>query len=242
MDNKLFRDILEKLDQASSIDDLHRICSVFCEENQFDNFIYGARIPTSLIKPYFVFISSYPDEWRTEYVNRGYIRTDPTVIHCAKNTTPVDWNSIDKSNKIMVEAKDYSLLSGVSVPLHTANGEFAMMSIASSEPYQKTKEKIFVATPYTQLLITYLHERVKKVIRLGQIEEQIKLTKREQECLLWTAEGKTSWEVSQILNISERTIIFHLQNASVKLGVANRQQAIAKAIVKGLISPQMISA
>jgi LuxR family transcriptional activator of bioluminescence operon len=66
----------------------------------------------------------------------------------------------------------------------------------------------------------------------------IHLTDREKECLLWAAEGKTSWEASQILGISERTVIFHLQNASDKLGVNNRQQAVARAIAMGMILPQ----
>jgi DNA-binding CsgD family transcriptional regulator len=65
------------------------------------------------------------------------------------------------------------------------------------------------------------------------------LTDREKECLLWAAEGKTSWETAQILHISERTVIFHLQNATRKLNAANRQNAIARAVVMGLITPQL---
>ena len=55
---------------------------------------------------------------------------------------------------------------------------------------------------------------------------------------MWSAEGKTAWEISQILHISERTVVFHLQNASEKLGVVNRQQAVAHAISLGLVTPQ----
>jgi LuxR family transcriptional activator of bioluminescence operon len=66
------------------------------------------------------------------------------------------------------------------------------------------------------------------------------LTPRERECLLWAAEGKTSWETAQILGISERTVIFHLRNVTEKLNVSSRQQAIARAISQGLIAPQLI--
>ena len=58
------------------------------------------------------------------------------------------------------------------------------------------------------------------------------------ECLLWATEGKTTWETSQILSISERTVTFHLQNVQGKLGVNNRQQAVGRAVTLGIIEPQ----
>jgi DNA-binding CsgD family transcriptional regulator len=67
--------------------------------------------------------------------------------------------------------------------------------------------------------------------------KKINLTEREKECLLWAAEGKTGWEIANIVSISERTVTFHLQNASQKLGVVNRRQAISRALSMGLIEP-----
>ncbi|MGE8547350.1 MAG: response regulator transcription factor [Alcaligenes sp.] len=62
------------------------------------------------------------------------------------------------------------------------------------------------------------------------------LTSREQSCLNWAAHGKTSWEISIILGITERTINFHFQNAYAKLGVYSRQAAITLALQQRLIS------
>jgi DNA-binding CsgD family transcriptional regulator len=56
------------------------------------------------------------------------------------------------------------------------------------------------------------------------------LSPREAECLRWIAEGKTDVEVGQILQISPRTVRFHINNAKAKLGVATRIQAVAKRI------------
>ncbi len=58
---------------------------------------------------------------------------------------------------------------------------------------------------------------------------------RERDCLQWAAKGKTSWEMSQILGISESTIIYHLRNATKKLDAANRMHAVAKALKAELI-------
>ncbi|WP_353959909.1 helix-turn-helix domain-containing protein [Aquisalimonas lutea] len=58
---------------------------------------------------------------------------------------------------------------------------------------------------------------------------QRELTWREKECLLWTAEGKTAWEIAQIINISRRTVVYHLRNAMIKLDATNRTQAAVNA-------------
>lgn len=59
------------------------------------------------------------------------------------------------------------------------------------------------------------------------------LTPRELECLIWSADGKTSWEISEILEVSERTVNAHLGRAIRKLGVVSRTQAVAEAIRRG---------
>jgi LuxR family transcriptional regulator of spore coat protein len=62
-----------------------------------------------------------------------------------------------------------------------------------------------------------------------------RLSPRELSCLEWVAAGKTSWETSRILGISERTINFHVRNACGKLGVNRRAAAVAKAMRGGLL-------
>lgn len=63
----------------------------------------------------------------------------------------------------------------------------------------------------------------------------IELSEREKSCLSWTALGKSSWEIGQILRISENTVIFHIKNAMKKLGVSSRTLAAVKAVEMGLI-------
>ncbi|HUH39316.1 MAG TPA: helix-turn-helix transcriptional regulator [Castellaniella sp.] len=67
------------------------------------------------------------------------------------------------------------------------------------------------------------------------------LTAREQECLQWAAQGKTSWEIGRILNITERTVNFHIANTCEKLQVRTRQAAITMALQGNLISVRSAS-
>ena len=55
------------------------------------------------------------------------------------------------------------------------------------------------------------------------------LSPREREVLGWLRMGKTSWDISVILRISERTVNYHVNNIIRKLGVVNRMQAVSMA-------------
>ena len=71
--------------------------------------------------------------------------------------------------------------------------------------------------------------------------ENQRLSRRQLECLALVARGETSANISKALGISRRTIDHYLANACSRLGVRNRTQAVAKAIVEDLIErPQAV--
>lgn len=61
------------------------------------------------------------------------------------------------------------------------------------------------------------------------------LTRRERDALALVAEGKTDWEISVILGVSEATARFHVDNARRKLGAVSRAQAVARMAARRLI-------
>ncbi|MER9702413.1 helix-turn-helix transcriptional regulator [Mesorhizobium sp. M0146] len=67
------------------------------------------------------------------------------------------------------------------------------------------------------------------------LEKDCHLSPREEECLLWAARGKSSWEVGMIIGISSNTVNFHIKNAMRKLDASSRTAAIVKAIGLGII-------
>ncbi len=239
--------LIDSITKTNTIEEIHGICSKAVENFGFERFIYGARIPTSFTQPYMFIISSYPDEWRDRYTAENYIAIDPTVSYCARNILPLEWSLLhqtEKDNqrvqKFMDEARDFGLNNGISFAVHNAQGEFAMFSLSSENTSEAVREKARTITPFAQLFSAHLHEAVRRVIDIKEIPlMEPKLTEREKECLLWAAEGKTSWEMAQIMRISERTVIHYLQCVTEKMKVTNRQHAVARAVSSGLISPKL---
>lgn len=67
------------------------------------------------------------------------------------------------------------------------------------------------------------------------LPEMVDLTRREIQCLKWAAIGKTDSEIATIMGKAIPTIRFHLTNASQKLGVTGRAQAVRVATSLGYI-------
>lgn len=57
------------------------------------------------------------------------------------------------------------------------------------------------------------------------------LSPRESEIISWIALGKSSWEVSKIISISEHTVNDHIESAIRKLSAKNRTEAVAIALL-----------
>jgi DNA-binding CsgD family transcriptional regulator len=242
-----FHELIDSLSKAKTVEELHATCSRLCAQFGFDCFNFGARFPASFVKPYYVFICGYPNEWWSRYKSKNYMLIDPVLAHGKTHITPICWDHLQPqelnhhhANLVMDEAREFGLRSGVSFPVHSSRGEISLFSFATDREYLHARADIQHVMPYAQLFSTYLHEAVCRIFEQRVLPlTRVHLTQREQQCLLWAAEGKTTWETSIILCLSERTVRFHLHNASVKLNVVSRQHAVARAVALGLINPNI---
>jgi DNA-binding CsgD family transcriptional regulator len=221
----------------------------------FSSFHYGAHAP---FKPNgerarFIFdgteqkhggvISSYPESWFDRYQSQNYIEIDPLVRHCSRSIIPVVWHQQEQTCNKQVqtmfdEATEHGLVAGATFSVIGKNSELAIFSLSSDRATESEKSNIVAQLGQGYMLLAHIHEAVTRLgLSRNHFTESIVLSKREKECLTWVAVGKTSWEISKILGISEATIIFHISNASKKLQTNTRSQAVARAIALGIIQP-----
>ena len=185
---------------------------------------------------------SYPSEWVEHYIRQRYSLVDPVITKGSLARTPFQWSKIAPLNRLsrderdyFMEAIDYGLVDGLAVPIFGGAGH-ALFSMASDEKQAEIDRRLATDTiQFVALGFAFhaLYDRLSK--RALAIESP--LSAREAECLLWSSRGKTSWEIGQVMNITERTVVFHIENAKRKLQVKNRSQAAVKAITAGYISP-----
>ena len=87
------------------------------------------------------------------------------------------------------------------------------------------------------MLAAIITARLAGVARTGLWPKAIALNEREIEVLTWAARGKTSAEIAKILDLTKRTVDFHIDNARGKLGASTRTEAVLKAATGRLIEP-----
>jgi len=88
-----------------------------------------------------------------------------------------------------------------------------------------------------EMLAAIINARLAGVARIGLWPKTVALNEREVEVLTWAARGKTSAEIAKILDLTKRTVDFHIDNARTKLGAATRTEAVLKAATGRLIEP-----
>jgi LuxR family quorum sensing-dependent transcriptional regulator len=74
-----------------------------------------------------------------------------------------------------------------------------------------------------------------RAISLAQAPPPVKLTVREIDVLKWIAEGKTDWEISKILHVSEHLVDKMARQIRAKFGTTNRIQAVVQALRQRII-------
>jgi LuxR family quorum-sensing transcriptional regulator LasR len=170
------------------------------------------------------------------------VHIDPTVEHCMARAAPLIWSptifSTTAQQSMYEEARSYGLRAGVTVPIHGPNQEAGMMCFVNdSSSIEDFQRHVNVALPNLVLLRDLVIDTSQRHLDTHAKTLLPKLTPRERECLKWTARGKSTWEISHILNCSEAVVNFHMKNIRTKFGVNSRRAAAVIAAQLGLIDP-----
>ncbi len=240
-------DIIEEIQTSKDLADIKRILIKIKEYLGFSSVSYVVKCPVSFTRSSTIFVGDYPVEWIERYGKQGYVNIDPVAEHCFNSQIPYHWMRFNEHaegivHKFFAEAKEFKLCDGISIGAPHFDGKTDLISLVADKSMVNDSAQERHAVIYLNTLQSFIHERVKQLIeqsKKGSVN--IHLTEREKTCLVWVAEGKTAHEIAAILTISEATVVFHLKNSILKLNVINRSQAIAKAVMLGLITPQFPS-
>jgi DNA-binding CsgD family transcriptional regulator len=129
------------------------------------------------------------------------------------------------------ECRKFGVHSGITIPLHGPGTEVELISLSMRDG----KPRSDFGTSLIYAVTVQYWSRFGELGRIGYAEIP-HLTGKEIECLKWCKEGKTNWEIGEILLTSEKTVEFHVSNAIRKLGACNRITAVVMGIKHGLIS------
>lgn len=245
---------LDRLDSCVDISCLEALFSKTLSRLGFPFFAYNIhRMSSSFVMnestaaPQNFIITNFPSEWLNHYFHQKYKDIDPTLKWVAAGQGIAQWSDLlasddtDKKQKCLLqEARDAGLANGITLPIITELGEAAAISVVP-ELGAENDERVLATLPIVQILAQGYHRKAKGILlghslKIGSARRKSFLSPREIDVLHWMARGKTAWEISEILGISQKSVDFYTDMAKTKLQAMNRTHAVVKAIMLGLVT------
>lgn len=183
-------------------------------------------------------LMSYDDAWIERIVRKRYFHDDPILAASNKRLTGFGWREVPdiielskRQRRILLEAEDFGLRDGFTVPVHVAGEYRGTCSFGSDRPIELDHNR----TGCAQIVAMYSFEVARRLTSKGKAFQGAipELTQRQLDCLVFVGSGKTNWEISKILGVSEDTVRKHVLDAMRRYNVGKRTLLIVRALFDG---------
>ena len=180
----------------------------------------------------------WPEPWLKYYRSRKLQERDPVVEALDAYDAPFTWTDLRNDGRFsgltrdeLNRAEAFGWRDGLIVPIPRSGAHYGLVSLAARRPERLHEAKDMLSLGalafYRQVRTLAPHE--------GFPAPPLGLTERERECLKLIAAGLSDRKIGERLGISETTARSYFENARVKLKAQTRPQAIAEAMVWGVI-------
>jgi DNA-binding CsgD family transcriptional regulator len=195
-----------------------------------------AVIDQSLTHTEFHTVHNAPDDYIESFNDEVLAMQDPVMQHSKHSSLPLLWDQETYvhagKGELWEHQAQYGYRVGIALALHFPDGRHFAFGVESHQPLPANPATLASIVGDVQLFAVHAQEAAFRIFSppIEPIDSRFLLTPREREALRWTMDGKTAADVGIVMNISERTAVFHLQNAVRKLQCKTKHQAVLKAM------------
>jgi len=238
---------LKQVIARTSPAELEEAAFAIARELGFRYFAYCGRFSQSDGSSREIRFDNLPAGWR-RYCRERSIDLLPGPLRriALQEVTPVSWSIVAKRHrKAFDKAAAFGLASGMTHCVHGPRGQWSLSSFVFDSEGTASDRLVLATLPDCHLVACAIHHAASRILRRElEFEHSSRrsvagpsrdLSDRERQCLAQSAQGRTTVEIGHELQISERTVAFHLANVRRKLKVANSRHAVSKAISLKLI-------
>ncbi|QRM54494.1 LuxR family transcriptional regulator [Sinorhizobium sp. BG8] len=184
-------------------------------------------------------VSNWPQEISAKYDALRMVRHSASIRRLRETTVPFSYDMFEwvgessltsEFGELQAVLERHGMMAGHFFPVHDAFGNRGAVVWCGESPELDFDDRLVL-----QMISIHIFNRLAEIGAAWKTG-QVVLTEREIQCLGWTAAGKTSLEIAEILGLSEHTVNHYLNQVTRKLEAVNRTQAVVKAIRRGLIT------
>lgn len=235
----------QQLKTVQQIETFNTILEKFLLSRQITtySFTYYSYYANSLNQLKYDVSSANFSSWHKHYIEEHYEEIDSTLEKIYLTTLPTFWDlatqlkeaKSPKEKQMRLDSIAFGAVKGLSIPIHGPHEDFASFLVVQMrgenflEMGSELQYELLAAGYY---YYSYLQ---KFLLKQQKPREKFQLNERELQCLTLIDKQYSVSAMAKLLNITERTINYHIQRLNKKMGTKNKYQSVAKAIQKGLL-------
>ena len=226
--------------EATNLDQFRAVVVRFAQQLGFDKVSAMVAVDRLGSQPEFVAVHNAPLAYLQTFDDLSISKRDPIAQHCKRNSVPILWgqDTYLKSNAIekWEHQAHFGYRNGIAMALHMPEGRHFMLGVERDMALPTDDRELTRIVADLQLFAVHAQDTALRVLVSEDARPELPaLTPRELEVLRWTMDGKVTNEISALLGIGDRTTVFHIQNAMLKLNCNSKHVAVVKALRLGLI-------
>jgi LuxR family transcriptional regulator, quorum-sensing system regulator CciR len=225
---------VQDVKDADSLEEISTHLSDATRAFDFDHFAltqrYGLRIEDSPVQ-----LTDYPPEWVEMLGQSEYWVHDPVLAACQKTVAPFAWDDLGrivnltpKQSTYMRTAAEQGLARGWTVPIHIPGEATALCSFVLSDDRALPHESL----PAAQYLACFAFEAARR-LAARNTPPAPRLTRRQLDCVVLAARGKSDWVTAQLLGLAPDTVHKYIESAKARYGVSSRTELVVRALYDG---------
>lgn len=222
---------------VGNCDDLHEMLRQICGQLGCSYYALSHHVDFLGSPGTGIRVHNYPEEWAVWFDRERLGLTDP--VHRASQRTSAGfiWHNVSKmielrasDRDVFFRAKRHGIGDGLTIPAHVPGDAHGSCSFAWRKGQIADRRALVAA----QSVSNFAFEAARRV-HSPIILPRRRLTDRQREVLRWSARGKTDWEISKIMEISEPTVLEHMRNARGRYDVTSRTPLAVRALFDGTL-------
>ena len=190
-----------------------------------------------------VFWAELPAAWP-----RGPLQADAALAAAAQCFAPFLWSDICRLIACTQGQRDFlaqvtacGIGAAVTVPVHRASSANDAGSYSVFAGACTFLMKADVPLPLASLAAAHYvgaraFDAAEALLKAAPAIVGPQLTPRQRDCVALVAQGKSDWEVGQLLGISESTVHKHIEDAKRRFGVSTRIQLVVRSLFDAKLS------
>lgn len=182
-------------------------------------------------------LTTYPARWIEEIIEARLYMDDPIHAACTQTVSGLSWERIGdhirpsaRQVSILDRGRAHGLVAGFTMPIRMSAEPDAMFTVARKRSEALSSQDMLTA----RLVGTMAFDSARALLDTDKlVNVPVPLSPRQIDCIALVAQGKSDWEIAQILSLGRDTVHEYVEAARRRYGVRRRTQLVLRAVRDG---------